>query len=307
MSMIELDTSNKITHYSEFGYWFHRVSDNVWWVTGGYSHEPDLFEESNDGLLKEVPNELIQKDFQLFRSTRPEYLVGNTGNLVKGTIVSQHKIDIPEESKEFYIQLNQIIYEYTLLGTILVQEKRKNPDADVDVVIPKLKRCLDWLESTDFYTCPASTIYHESFRGGLCSHTLQVVKQISMLKSCKQFSTVDYDSASLVALVHDWCKIGLYKEYIRNVKNEDTGRWEPTTAYKYADCEVMPLGHGVASMYLAQNFFRLTVDQCLAIRWHMGAWRVCPSENSELQHSNENYPLVHMLQFADQLAITNYS
>lgn len=45
----------------------------------------------------------------------------------------------------------------------------------------------------------------------------------------------------------------------------------------------------------------------LAIRWHMGRWNVVDSEVNDLQTANENYPMVHMIQFADQLSIVNYN
>ena len=32
------------------------------------------------------------------------------------------------------------------------------------------EKLLAWLESTDFFTCPASTRFHSNFEGGLVSH-----------------------------------------------------------------------------------------------------------------------------------------
>ena len=57
---------------------------------------------------------------------------------------------------------------------------------------------------------------------------------------------------------------------------------------------------------IANKFFKLDLAECLAIRWHMGRWNVSESEVNEFQQANEQYPLVHMLQFADRLAITAY-
>ena len=163
----------------------------------------------------------------------------------------------------------------------------------------------DWLSNAGFYTSPASTKYHEAYKGGLCHHSLKVAQNMIMLHKLEAFATVDLASAVLVALVHDWCKIGFYESYEKNVKDE-YGNWVKQLAYKYTDEPTMPLGHGVSSMFLAGKWFQLTAEEALAIRWHMGAWRVVDSECNELQAANEKYPLVHMLQFADQLSITQY-
>lgn len=169
-----------------------------------------------------------------------------------------------------------------------------------------LRPLLNWLRSTDFYRAPASTRYHESIAGGLLVHTLNVYNNILELRKAEQFSSVDIYSAALVALVHDWCKIDYYEAYEKNVKNESTGQWEKQTAFRVNQRSI-PLGHGVASMFLAERFFKLTPDEALAIRWHMNRFRVCEDELNELQKANEKYPLVHLIQFADELSITEYA
>lgn len=169
-----------------------------------------------------------------------------------------------------------------------------------------LKSLLQWLRSTDFYRAPASTRYHEAYTGGLLVHTLNVYNNILELIKIPQFNSVDIHSAALVALTHDWCKIDYYESYEKNVKNETTSQWEKQLAFR-TNQRGISLGHGVSSMFLVEKFFRLTPGEALAIRWHMGVFRVCNDEINELQQSNERYPLVHLLQFADQLSITEYA
>ena len=167
-------------------------------------------------------------------------------------------------------------------------------------------RIVNWLNTTDFYKAPASTQYHESYVGGLCQHSINVANIASDLCELPIFENkVDKNSAVLIALMHDWCKINYYEPYMRNVKNDQTGQWEQKQAFKYKGAQI-PLGHGVSSLFIAQKFFRLSLEESLAIRWHMGKWRCIDSEDSELQSANENYPLVHLIQFADQLSIVNY-
>lgn len=188
----------------------------------------------------------------------------------------------------------------TLLRDCIV---KKNANAEIG------NKCADaaisWLESTDFYIAPASSIYHESFEGGLLYHTLKVYNEIIDLKHVDKFKDADIVSASLVALVHDWCKIGTYESYMKNVKDEKTGQWNQEKAYK-RNPKGLPLGHGTYSMFLAEKFVKLSPEEACAINYHMGHWYISEAEVNDLQRANESFPLVHMLQFADQLSIVKY-
>lgn len=167
-------------------------------------------------------------------------------------------------------------------------------------------RMIDWLRTTDFYTAPASTRYHESFPGGLLVHTLTVYNNMIDLIKIPAFKDVSVAEATVCVLVHDWCKIGYYEAYQKNVKDEATGKWEKETAYRTNQTGI-PLGHGVSSMYLATRTMRLTPEQALAIRHHMGRWNCPDNEMSELQKANSEFPLVYLVQFADELACTTYA
>ena len=171
----------------------------------------------------------------------------------------------------------------------------------------RIHSILSWLRSTDFYIAPASSIYHESYVSGLLVHTLNVYNNMVLLLQAPQFYNVSVYSIALVSLTHDWCKIGLYETYEKNVKNEGTGQWEKVKAFRKNQTGA-PLGHGATSMFLVQRMFpNITLEEACAIRWHQARWNVCREEIDELQLANETYPLVHMLQFADQLAITQYA
>lgn len=169
----------------------------------------------------------------------------------------------------------------------------------------KFEKFASWITGTDFFTAPASTRFHGSFEGGLCEHHLDVYNETVDLLTLPKFQHVNADSAYLVALVHDFCKIGQYVPYMRNVKNDETGQWEKVQAYKY-DKPAFPLGHGVTSMWIASKLIPMSFEEMLAVRWHMGSYRCIYDELGELQESNERYPLVLLLQFADQLSITGY-
>lgn len=200
----------------------------------------------------------------------------------------------------------QLVYELTLVGVYLQRCFLKTKE-DPDAQIRNIMHAIEWLRSCNFYECPASTKYHEAFPGGLVLHSLRVVEMTKQLSYMPAFADkVELHSAVLCALVHDWCKICMYESFMRNVK-DDNGNWTQVQSYRTSSKFIIPAGHGVSSYFLASRFFRLTPEEVLAIRWHMGKWRTVDDEVNELQTSNENFPLVHLIQFADQLSITNYA
>lgn len=293
-----MDYTN-IIPYSTFRYWFHREPSRRFTVVDITRNQKvgDLQETAPgqgflmtdstadfNGILKDV-----YLDFHKFYEGRPEYAVGAY-------------FDTSDHSN---LQKASDHYCRCVVGVALIRAKR-NEVEDPDVCIPKISKCINWLGSSGFFEGPSSTKYHEAFEGGNMIHALNVVNCITDLWELPIFNLyVNIEDAVLVALVHDWCKIGAYESYTKKQPDPKTGNWVPTKAWKYRD-NILPLGHGVASMILANKFFKLSEDEMLAIRWHMGHWRVCESEVNDLQQANESKPLVHMLQFADQLAITKY-
>ena len=181
-------------------------------------------------------------------------------------------------------------------------------------VFPYIKNTLDWLRNTDFYTSPASTKYHDARYGGLLYHTLQAYYQLLGLRSVPKFKSVvdgHWWSAVFAILVHDWCKIGRYTSYLKNEMDDETGEWRKVPAFKYVEDAVTRFGHGTQSLIMAMQICNaplvsLTFEEMAAIRWHMDAWDIGHYDESDLAKCNERIPMVRMVQFADQLAITIY-
>ena len=212
----------------------------------------------------------------------------------------------------------KITWYEALLSTAMIERATlRNSDVNWDhqeKIFPYIKRILDWLRTTDFYTSPASTKYHDSAVGGLLDHTLKAYNELVGLRSVPKFDSVVSDcwySAVFVILVHDWCKIGRYEFYLKYVKNPDTDAWEQVPAFKYKDDDLTHLGHGTQSLITAMQFCNskltsLTFDEMAAIRWHMDSWDIGHYDEADLAKCNEKIPMVRMIQFADQLAITAY-
>lgn len=131
---------------------------------------------------------------------------------------------------------------------------------------PGAVELLAWLETTDFFKAPASTKYHGAYPGGLVEHSLNVCREL-MSSLSAEAST---ESRAVCALLHDVCKAGVYHPETKRRKNQETGAWEDYQGYTYRD--PFPLGHGEKSVYLISRFIRLTGEEALAIRWHMGPY-----------------------------------
>ena len=54
------------------------------------------------------------------------------------------------------------------------------------------------------------------------------------------------------------------------------------------------------------KYTSLTFEEMSAIRWHMDNWDMTTYDAVDLQQCNERIPMVRMIQFADQLAVTEY-
>lgn len=126
-----------------------------------------------------------------------------------------------------------------------------------------------WLESTDFYTAPASTRKHGAIEGGLLRHSLTVHKYMQNFSKPLE-DKLPEDSITLTALLHDICKVNFYGRSVRNVKIPGERRWEEQESFTIED--QFPLGHGEKSLFLVQRHIPLTDDEALAIRWHMGGF-----------------------------------
>lgn len=161
---------------------------------------------------------------------------------------------------------------------------------------------MDWLASTDFYTAPASTRFHLSEPGGLCLHSLHVHDRMVQLAGLLPDPSPERVlSARMVALLHDVCKANFYAVEMRNRKNELTGHWEKYPFYIVAD--QFPYGHGEKSAFLVDRFVRLTAEEAMAIRWHMGGFDDAVRGGSySAGNAFDACPMALLLHTADMLA-----
>ena len=174
----------------------------------------------------------------------------------------------------------------------------------IDKVISKL-------EELGFFEAPASSRFHLACKGGLAEHSMNVYEAAAMLREQiirmkpELEVQLSLESVAICALLHDVCKIDIYKEGILSRKNED-GFWEKYVGYSVDYNMGIPLGHGEKSVILLLSWgLELTPEEMLAIRWHMTAWDM-PMQSAEHKESfnaaKAKTPLVSLIQNADGIA-----
>ena len=171
----------------------------------------------------------------------------------------------------------------------LFTEHIKRPGAD---------KLLGWLEESDFFTAPASTRFHGNYEGGLCEHSVNVWEELIRLLKAYPEIRVTAESAAIVSLLHDLCKVGCYAQELRNQKVN--GIWVQRPVYVFQE-DFCFGGHGAKSVYLVQKFMALNDAEATAINCHMGFTDRSPGDYS-LGNAYEKYPLAWLLHVADESA-----
>jgi hypothetical protein len=104
------------------------------------------------------------------------------------------------------------------------------------------------------------------------------------------------ESAAIIALLHDICKIGCYKVEERNVKVG--AEWVKKPFYGYDD--PLPYGHGEKSVYMISGFMKLSREEAMAINWHMGGYDPRNDRGSYvLSEAFQKFPLALLFHVAD--------
>ncbi|MBD5112011.1 MAG: HD domain-containing protein [Ruminococcaceae bacterium] len=164
-------------------------------------------------------------------------------------------------------------------------------------------KLLEFLEKSDFFTAPASTRFHGAYEGGLLQHSLNVyeclVDFLSRPRVKERYKLEPTaETAAIIALLHDVCKVNFYTVQMRNAKNEQTGQWEKVPFYAIDDR--LPYGHGEKSVYMISGFMRLSREEAMAIRWHMGFSGI--EDKNTIGKALEMFPLAFALSVADMEA-----
>lgn len=161
-----------------------------------------------------------------------------------------------------------------------------------------VQQLLDWLETTDFYTAPASTQYHGAYKGGLLQHSLNVYDEAVRLAAAYPEIETREESIIICSLLHDLCKVNMYVTEKRNRKNEH-GQWESYDAFTIKESFCFG-GHGSKSVYLAHHFINLSPVEAVAINCHMSSWE--EGKARDAGKAFEQFPFAWLIHTADEAA-----
>ena len=159
-----------------------------------------------------------------------------------------------------------------------------------------IESLLEWLEKSDFFIAPASTRFHLSCEGGLLTHSLGVYD--NLVRLCKAFPEIESneESIAICALFHDLCKVNVYKKTKRNRKDEVTGRWEQYDSFEFNEKFAFG-GHGSKSVFIIQQYMKLTPEEAVAINCHMSSFG---DNKDHVGDAYEQFPFAWLVSVADQ-------
>lgn len=142
------------------------------------------------------------------------------------------------------------------------------------------------LAKRGYFTAPASTIHHGNYAGGLFDHSYLVATWLKNMTDAMCLCWQAERSPVLIGLFHDLCKVDAY-----TVVN---GNYTRAT-------DVLLKGHGDKSVMMLSEYFKLTEEEIMCIRYHMGAF--CDKEEwNDYTRAVRKYPLVLWTHTADMLA-----
>ena len=123
-------------------------------------------------------------------------------------------------------------------------------------------------------------------------------------------------TTAIVSLLHDICKVNMYRPTQRNqktydkvkveaadknlVKHDSMGDYIWETVQSYEIKEDFIFGHGEKSVYLINKYMKLTDEEAQAIRYHMSSWK-----HDDIPSVGKVYaanPLAFFLHVADEMA-----
>ncbi len=159
---------------------------------------------------------------------------------------------------------------------------------------------ISYLETSDFFTAPATTQYFYFYRGGLVDYIINVYTNLVRLVKAYP-DTYSEDTLKIVSLFHALYKVDYYESYLRNVKDE-YGNWVQEENFRVKENRYTLNSYGVNSFMILSQFIPLTEEEIAAIMNHKGF----EEENIvkyEMYKIMGKFPLVVLLNSAINLTI----
>ena len=171
------------------------------------------------------------------------------------------------------------------------------------------------LESSDFFEAPASAKYHNSMKGGLVDHCLNVYYNLeSLVKNKHLQDLIPEESIIICGLLHDMVKMNYYERVARNVKKcyrygkkrDELGTfdWVAELGYKVRDEEERFIygNHEETSEFMIRQYIPLHVEESAAILVHHHSLGYDSAPISTTSKTMERYHLACLLHIADMIS-----
>ena len=159
-----------------------------------------------------------------------------------------------------------------------------------------IQNLIVWLEQSDYFTAPASTIHHGAFEGGLCEHSLKVMKLFNE-RNLSSVNCVHEDTVIICSLLHDLCKVGAYRKFI---KQEAEGQ---RVIYRHTENHASRYYHATLSLDIIEGFIELTPLEHDIILYHMGLFgcygRYCEYTSKDMYNAIAENCLIQIFASCD--------
>lgn len=161
-----------------------------------------------------------------------------------------------------------------------------------------------WLEENGFFNAPASTKYHGNWEGGLFEHSYWVYQHLQALTDKLGLVWQRPESPFIIGMFHDICKCDQYVPKggyptIIGPDGTELQHGDGTTTYEYNQNTLLQ-GHGAKSVMILSSLLKLTEEEMLCIRYHMGAYEKDDWNGYDM--AIRKYPNVLFVHTADMLA-----
>ncbi len=164
---------------------------------------------------------------------------------------------------------------------------------------------------TDFFTSPASTMFHGDWFGGLADHSIAVLE--AAMSTYKTYGVKEFSPIWFV--LHDLCKCNCYELVDKSKKNPQTGKWETTKSWSTRK-DYLSIQHGAESVVRIQDAIlrddsadgfdwmrsHFTKNWQFAIAYHMGMYDIGESDKISYNNAVKSYPEILLMHHADIIA-----
>ena len=158
-----------------------------------------------------------------------------------------------------------------------------------------------YLDAVDYFNAPATTKFYKSYAGGLCEQALALYNELAQL--CNAYYPGKYTEEDVikVALFKDLYKAEFYEAYSRNIKNDETGKWESRLEYRVK--EIRPtFGELGFSSYMIAKYFTTFTDEQIEAIMYSSLGMENGYKTPDIYEVIKSYPLVLLTHMAELAA-----